>query len=273
MHQHTAIIRFYEELNDFLPAPHRKRDIEYRFKGRPSVKHAIEAHHVPHTEVDLVLVNNMSVGFDHHIDHGDRVAVYPVFEGLDISPVTRLRPEPQRRTAFLLDVHLGKLARLLRTLGFDAAFSGSLDDSGIIRRALAEERIILTRDRRLLHARVITHGYCIRSQDPMKQVGEVLRRFDLHRKIRPFRRCLRCNGCLEDVTKAEVFNLLEPKTRLYYERFRRCGECGQVYWKGSHYAGLAEQVKQLLTGGGRPGTDPRTEPVKGPCRTPPGPGR
>ena len=245
MREHTATFRFYEELNEFLPREHRKRDIPYPFKGKPSVKHAIEAHHVPHTEVELILVNGEPVGFDHPLADGDRVAVYPVFEGLDISPVLKLRPAPLRNTAFILDVHLGKLAKRLRMLGFDAAFDWRLDDRGIIRRALAEHRIILTRDRRLLHARVVTHGCHIYSQEPTEQMGQVLRRFDLYRNIQPFTRCLTCNGCLEDVSKEEILHLLEPKTRLYYDVFRRCGGCGQIYWKGSHFKGLEEQVRKL----------------------------
>ena len=249
MREHTATFRFYEELNDFLPRERRKRDIPYRFKGKPSVKHAIEAHHVPHTEVDLIIVNGESVGFDHPLAAGNRVAVYPVFEGLDISPILKLRPAPLRNTAFLLDVHLGKLAKLLRMLGFDAAFDWRLDDRGIIRRALAEHRIILTRDRRLLHARVVTHGCCIRSQDPTEQMGEVLRRFDLYRNVQPFTRCLTCNGLLGDVSKKEVLHLLEPKSQLYYDVFRRCGDCGQIYWKGSHFKGLEEQVRKLRGSG------------------------
>ena len=125
---YRVTVRFYEELNDFLRRDRRKRDIEFSFDGRRSVKDLIESFGVPHVEVDLVLVNGESVGFDYIVADGDRISVYPVFESLDIRNVTRLRPEPLRDARFVLDVHLRKLAHRLRLLGFDAVFDGRLDD-------------------------------------------------------------------------------------------------------------------------------------------------
>ena len=112
--ERTAEFRFYEELNDFLPDQYRKRSFPYRFRGAPSVKDCIEAIGTPHTEVDLILVDGRSVDFDHILRGGERVAVYPMFERLDVSPVTRLRPTPLRESRFVADVHLGTLARYLR---------------------------------------------------------------------------------------------------------------------------------------------------------------
>jgi uncharacterized protein with PIN domain len=231
---HIAEFRFYEELNDFLLPAQRKRSLEYRFQGHPGIKDPIEAFGVPHTEVDLIVVNGESVGFDYQLQTGDRVAVYPMFESFDISPLVKLREKPLRRTAFVLDVNLGKLARRLRMLGFDALYDNRYEDAEVADIAAAEGRIVLTRDRRLLFAKRITHGYWVRSTDPRRQVDEVLTRFDLRRQIRPFRRCMRCNGLLREVPKAEVLDRLEPKTKLYYERFYQCGGCGKVYWEGSH---------------------------------------
>ena len=91
---HKATFRFYEELNDFLPKKQRKKAVPYSFFGQPSVKDSIEAIGPPHTEVDLILVNGISVDFDYLLCDGDRVSVYPIFERLDISPVVRLRPAP-----------------------------------------------------------------------------------------------------------------------------------------------------------------------------------
>ena len=115
----TAEFRFYEELNDFLPSALRQRDIEYTFRGSPGIKDPIEALGVPPTEVEPIIVNGRSEGFDCRLRHGDRVAVYPMFEALDVTPLVRLRDRPLRNSAFVLDVHLGKLARRLRLLGFD----------------------------------------------------------------------------------------------------------------------------------------------------------
>jgi uncharacterized protein with PIN domain len=245
MCEHQATFRFYEELNDFLPPVKRKATLVHFFNGSPSVKDAIEALGVPHTDVDLIVANGNSVGFDYHVKEGDRVAVYPVFESLDISPIIRLRGEPLRKTAFILDVHLGKLARRLRMLGFDVMYRTDYDDPEIIRIGVEEHRIILTRDRRLLQARIVTHGYWVRSQNAEEQVAEVLRRFDLHDQINTFSRCLSCNGIMSEVDKAEVEEKLEPKTRLYYDRFYRCSSCGKIYWEGSHMDKLRGMIEKL----------------------------
>lgn len=230
-----AEFRFYEELNDFLPQALRKRSFPWPINGQPAVKDPIEAIGVPHTEVELILVNGESAGFERRVRNGDRVAVYPVFESFDVGPLLRLREKPLRRIAFVLDVHLGKLARLLRMLGFDSLYRNDYTDAEIVRIGVDERRIILTRDRRLLFNKAVTHAYFPRSTQPEAQAREVLRRFDLFRQIRPFHRCLSCNGHIEPVAKAEVLERLEPLTKLYYEEFFRCRECGRVYWKGSHF--------------------------------------
>lgn len=241
-----AEFRFYEELNDFLRPAQRKQTLCYEFAGRPAIKDPIEALGVPHTEVDLIIVNGASVGFDHPLQSGDRVAVYPMFESFDISPLVKLRERPLRNTAFVVDVNLGKLARRLRMLGFDALYDNRYGDAQIADIAAAERRIVLTRDRRLLFAKRITHGYWLRSVQPGEQVREVLDRCDLWRQIRPLRRCIACNGWLEAVTKADILEQLQPKTRLYYENFFRCRECGRIYWAGSHVADMRGRYLQGL---------------------------
>jgi uncharacterized protein with PIN domain len=240
-----ASFRFYEELNDFLPAGRRKQTIPYRFDGRPGIKDPIEALGVPHSEIELIVVNGESVAFDYPLKDGDRVAVYPCFEALDVSSVARLRKAPLRVTAFVLDVHLGKLARLLRMLGFDALYRNDYEDPEIVRIAIAQQRIILTRDRGLLFHRAVTHGIYVRSADPMQQAAEVVRRFDLAGAIQPFRRCMACNGLIEPVQKAAIEHELQPLTRVYHDDFSRCLDCGRIYWKGSHYDRLVERLQQL----------------------------
>ncbi len=200
---------------------------------------------MPHTEVDLILANGTSVGFDYHLRNGDYLSVYPVFEGLNISNVVKLRSEPLRKGAFICDVHLGKCARMLRLLGFDTLYRNDYDDLMIISIAASRKRIILTRDRQLLHAGVVTHGYWIRSQQPEEQVQEVLDRFDLRGQIKPFRRCTVCNGLIHAVAKQEVLHLLEPKTKKYYFDFYRCDSCGKIYWEGSHLSRMQSLVDRL----------------------------
>jgi len=244
-HPHQAEFRFYAELNDFLPRRPGTGLVTYRFSGRPSVKDAVEALGVPHTEVDLLLVNGASVNFGHPLADGDRVAVYPVFEGFDIASLSRLRPQPLRLTRFVLDVHLGKLARILRLLGFDTLYDSRYSDDQLVALASTEGRIILTRDRGLLKRGSVTHGYCVRSPDAREQAAEVLRRFDLVSCARPFSRCLACNGLVMPVEKEAVAHLLPERTRRFFHRFTRCACCMKIYWEGSHHRALAALVARL----------------------------
>ena len=124
----SVTIRFYGELNDFLPLERRQRDIAVSFVVAPSAKDSIESLGVPHTEVDLILANGVSVDFGYRLADHDRISVYPVFERLDIGGVTRVRPEPLRRISFVADAHLGALARRLRLLGFDTLYDHDWPD-------------------------------------------------------------------------------------------------------------------------------------------------
>lgn len=242
-----AEFRFYEELNDFLAPALRKRAFAYAFNGTPSVKDAIEAIGVPHTEVDLVLVDGESVDFTRRLIGGERVAVYPVFERLDISPVTRLRARPLRLPRFVLDVHLGKLARYLRLLGFDTRYRNDYDDAAIIGLAREETRTILTRDRGLLKHGAVTRGYWVRATAPRQQLAEIVRVFDLGGSARPFTRCIRCNGELQRVPKDTIAACLPTRVRMHFEEFAQCRECYAVYWRGSHYERMRKMIGQLDT--------------------------
>ncbi len=246
MNEYRARFRFYEELNDFLSAEKRKQEFEYFFHDHPSVKDAIEANGVPHTEVDVILVNGESVDFNYQLQDGDRIAVYPVFESFDVSTLTRLRQEPLRKTAFVLDVHLGKLSRLLRMMGFDTVYRNDLEDREIMDIAEREHRIILTRDRGILKHKRVTHGLCVQSTDPTEQVRKVLIRFDLLDRIRPFSRCITCNGPILPVAKAAIQHLLPPETRRVFDRFYQCQRCGHVYWPGSHYERMKEKIQHII---------------------------
>src|SRR5262245_7459201 len=199
-----AEFRFYAELNDFLPRRHRFVTVERLFDGEASVKDMIEAAGVPHTEVDLVIVNGESVDFTYRVHDGDRIAVYPVFEALDIRPITIVRPEPLREARFFPAAPLGRLARHLRLLGFDTAYESSCDDAHLAATAAAESRIILTRDSGLLKRNIVTHGLFVRAQQPRAQLHEVVRRLQLVSRLDPFTRCLACNGVLTAVSEEEV---------------------------------------------------------------------
>jgi uncharacterized protein len=238
-------VRAYAELNDFLAAESRSMDVRRPFRSHQTVKDVLEAMGIPHTEVDLILVNGSPQGFGHRPNVGDRIAAYPMFEALDIGSTARLRPAPLRETRFVVDVNLGRLAWLLRLLGFDVWWSNDADDKTLADISLQQQRILLTRDRGLLKRRAITHGLFVRSDDPEEQTLEVIRRLDLRQHLAPLTRCLRCNGKLAEVSKDEVADHLEPLTRRYYDEFSRCPECGRIYWAGSHHARLVSLVERF----------------------------
>jgi uncharacterized protein with PIN domain len=244
-------IRFYAELNDFLPPRRRQVAFEHVLNERASVKHVIETLGAPHPEVDLILVNGESVDFTYLVRDGDRISVYPVFESVDISPLVRVRPRPLREPRFVLDTHLGKLATSLRMLGFDTLYRNDYRDQALADLSRRERRILLTRDRGLLKRSAVSHGYLVRETDPRAQLAEVVRRFDLAGMIEAFRRCMRCNGALEPVAKAVIQDRLLPKTRQYYDDFSICHDCNRVYWKGSHHEDMLRRMQRLLGGGTR----------------------
>jgi len=237
--------RFYAELNDFLRPLDRGRPLVAEIASGTSVKDLVESLGVPHTEIDVILVNGISVDFAQQLADGDRVSVYPTFQSIDVTPITHLRPNALRTPRFVLDVHLGRLARRLRLLGFDVLWRNDVSDAELARLSAQQRRILLTRDRGLLKRREVTHGYFVRETARRRQVEEVLRRFDLFGSIQPFGRCLECNGLLEPVAKTEVNDRLLPRTRRDYDEFQRCQGCGRVYWKGSHYDALRAVVDDI----------------------------
>lgn len=240
-----ACFRFYAELNDHLPLGQQFGLVEKQFFVPASVKDMIEAIGVPHAEVDLILVNGESSDFTRLIRNGDRVAVYPVFESIDITPVLRLRPQPLRETKFVLDVHLGRLAGYLRMLGFDAVYSNRIGDLELVRISCQEKRILLTRDRGVLKHSAVTHGYWLRETDSRRQAAEIVRRFDLAQSLRPLTRCMVCNEPLRAVSKAEIRGRVPPGTLQWCDEFRECAGCGRVYWEGSHCRWMRQWIEQL----------------------------
>jgi hypothetical protein len=242
----AAEFRFYEELNDFLAAQHRKRAVRRDCPAEATVKHVIEAFGVPHTEVELILANGASVDFSYRVREGDRVSVYPKFERLDITPLLKVRERPLRELRFIADAHLGALARRLRMLGFDVLYRNSYDDAEVARIARDEGRVVLTRDRNLLMHRAITHGSYIHATEPRRQLAEVLIHLDLHRAIRPFTRCLRCNEPLQPVDKSTIAERIPPTTRRYYDEYWQCTGCEHIYWQGSHWRRMQAQVEALV---------------------------
>ncbi|WP_041432711.1 Mut7-C RNAse domain-containing protein [Thiobacillus denitrificans] len=243
-----ATFRFYEELNDFLAPDRRKREFTVPCARAATTKHMIEALGVPHTEVELILVNGESAGFDRRLQDGDRVAVYPRFEAMDVSPLLRVRERPLRETRFVADAHLGGLAHMLRMLGFDTLYDNHFHDDAIVAICEHDGRIVLTRDRELLKRRSVTHGCYIHALKSEAQLREVVARLDLARSARPFTRCLHCNVPLRTVDKASVLDRLPPKVREHYAHFPTCDSCGRIYWAGSHWRNMRRLLDDVLSG-------------------------
>lgn len=258
-------LRVYAELNDFLP-PHSRFSVLRRpVRTHQTVKDVVEAAGIPHTEVDLLLVNGESVGFGHRPRPGDRLAVYPVFESLDITGLTRVRPHPLREPRLLVDVNLGGAARLLRLMGLDVRCEFEAGDARLAEIAVDDHRILLTRDRGLLARRIVTHGLFVRAEQPVDQVVEVIDRLDLANSLAPLTRCLRCGAVLADVDKSDVADRLPPHIRHHHDTFRRCTGCARVYWAGTHRDRLDELVARIVSAIRR--TSPRTPAAAPPDRS------
>jgi len=247
-----AYFRFYAELNDFLPLKKKKILFAHCFKESASLKDLIEAIGVPHPEIDLILANGEAVDFSYLLREGDRFSVYPIFKSLDLTPLLRVGPQPLQVIRFVLDVHLGKLAKYLRLLGFDTLYHQDYGDRDLAslscgeeRNLLTRDRNLLTRDRNLLKRSIVTDGYYVRPTKSWQQLKEVLRRFDLLGEIHPFQRCLRCNSCLKPVNKDPIEAHLPAKTRQYYNEFRFCLSCERADWKGSHYKRRQHFIQQV----------------------------
>jgi len=248
-------LRFHGGLTFFLKGP-GSETVERTLKEKSSIKDVIESCGIPHPEVDVILINREAVDFARTIDREMNVDVYPV----EASPLPFRAQRLQQRglTRFVADGHLGKLTRDLRLLGFDVLYDRdpsdrqlleliTLDQPSVAAATYGSEgdRALLTRDRRLLMHSIVEHGYYLRSQEPLEQTIEILRRFDLVDLIRPFTRCLRRNALLQPIDKNTVIDRLEPLTKIYYHDFRRCTGCGQLYWPGSHFGKLQTRIQEI----------------------------
>ena len=235
-------LTFIGDLNYFL-GPEAQKTVVRQIKERTSVKDIIEACGIPHTEVDRIFVNGRAVDFSHVLNENTAIDVHSVnvtggeFCG---NPL-----QTRNMSRFVLDGHLGKLARNLRLLGFDVLYQNAAEDRQLLDAMQREKRALISRDRRLLMHSMVRHGYCPRSQDHEEQTLEVLRRFNLAALMRPFSRCLTCNAELQTAEKKDVFDQLEPLTKIYYEDFRRCLGCGKIYWGGSHFDKLRARVEKI----------------------------
>ena len=217
--------RFYEELNDFLPQHLKKVDIETEFVGEKSIKKTIENFGVLPSRVDLVLVNGSPVDFWYILKDGDRVSVYPVFEKLNIQNVSMLRKTPLRRVRFIADVDLQDMVQLMRMLGFDMTFNATYSISDVIKISRLENRVILTKRKKLLKSKSVTHAVRVYPGAVVAQVKYVMDDLDIKDLIKPFSRCLRCNASLKNRQTKEMLDRISPKTKSIFEKYLVCRSC------------------------------------------------
>ncbi len=239
-------VRFYAELNEYLPPHLQFKSLSLQPAKASSVREIIREMRVPLSLVDLVLVNGNSVELAHVPSAGDRISIYPVFETFDISGLTNVNPRPLRVIRFVLDVHLGKLAQYLRMLGFDSFYRTDYRSADLVLLSTNDSRILLSRNKMLVSLPQLMRAHLIRSQHPLGQLRDVFEHFDLYRSCVPLSRCLRCNLLLQPVGKSEVLATLPEKVAQSETEFRRCTQCGRVYWKGSHYVRMRKFVAEFL---------------------------
>ena len=244
-----ALLHFHGTLADLLNPDRSGADargrVIYPVTRRASIKDVIEAMGPPHTEVGSIETGGREVGFDHLLEAGEQVDIRPIVPPFKVLRPSFLRPEPLSRIAFAVDANAGRLATLLRMLGFDTTYDKSLDDAPLAELAVQEGRIVLSKDRNLLKRTVIAFGSLIRTDDPHKQLCAVLRLFDLRPPYHPFSRCLLCNAVLEPVPKAEIMHRLLPLTKRHYLDFHRCPHCDKIYWPGSHHNHMLERIENM----------------------------
>lgn len=240
------IFRFYASLNDFLSADRQQSDFKLNFSGKVSIKDLIESVGVPHTEIAVILVNHQPVDFNYHPQDNDYISVYPEFSQLNISNLSTTLIEPISDIKFVVDTHMGKLARYLRMLGFDTRYRNDFSDAELASISASENRILLTRDRDLLKRSIVTYGYYVRQTGSKNQLQEIVLRYQLQALIKPFSRCSKCNGILQQVDKNQIEEQLQVRTKQYYQHFKQCQICQKIYWQGSHYQKMLKLITTLV---------------------------
>lgn len=235
-------VSFSRDLGFFLTG----RDRGTSLARRASVKDIVESFGVPHTEVGRLRFHGTERGFGFVPEAPGTLEVEGIPSPRDLSLETLLRPGYVGIVKFVADLNVLKLGQYLAFLGYDTVLAREESDARIADLACAQNRIVLTRDTRMLFRRKIIFARRIRAKYPAEQLTEVVSFFGLHPDPALFfSRCAACNCCLEAVDKADIFHLLEPKTRKYVHTFRRCPNCGRIYWPGSHYTALRERFRDL----------------------------
>ncbi|QPC81878.1 twitching motility protein PilT [Phototrophicus methaneseepsis] len=241
-----ATFIFEGAITYFLPQKQKHQPIEHSFDWRASVKDMIESLGPPHTEVDLIMMNGQSVGFEAIVEDGAHIEVYSDASAVNITDKIQLRPPYPGTPRFVLDTHLGRLASYLRMLGFDTLYNNAYPDDELARISSEETRIVLTRDIGVLKRGIVTYGYYVRNTQPRQRILEINERYGLAAYAQPFLRCMKCNGLLKAVDKADVVEQLPPQVAAEFDTFVQCTSCGQIYWRGSHYTRMEALLHDVI---------------------------
>jgi uncharacterized protein with PIN domain len=223
---------------DLLRPDRRDRPTTVEFELPTGLRDLIQSTGVPHVELGTVHVNGMVADYSARVDDGD------VIEAWSRYPLS----EPPEDPAFLLDVHLGRLAHYLRLFGFNTEYGTEAADADLAARSVATRRILLTRDRGLLMRSELQHASFIRATDPHEQIVEVLSRFALAGVGIPLTRCLACNGRLQPIPAREARPRVPGSIGGRHDQFSRCVACDRIYWKGSHHRRLRLLIDETLAG-------------------------
>jgi hypothetical protein len=243
----TAYFTFHGALNFYLPRQHEEGEtITHQFDSGATVKDRIESLNVPHPEVELIVVNDTSVGFDYQVQDGDEIHAYPSFDAVDIADKVRLVPPYPGKPRFILDTHLGRLAGYLRMMGFDTLYRNDYEDDVLAQVSHDEDRILLTRDVGVLKRGLVTYGYFVRNTKPQKRLEEISERYNLADHADPFTYCMTCNGRLVTVEKSRIRDEVSDDTYQAFDEFHQCQNCGQIYWKGSHYEKMERLIQNII---------------------------
>jgi len=235
-------IIFPEEFNCFKRRNNKGLEIVYPLKSKTSIKNIIESLGVPHTEIGKIVAADKEVDFNYIPANSQNITVLPIIPPFDVTMPSVLRPKPLQKIRFIVDVNVGKLALLLRMLGLDAEYSPKFSDKDILSFCQKEKRIVLSKDIGLLECKQIIFGRHVRAIYPDDQLSEVLDLFGIKGPFKFFSRCLRCNNNLSLVNKKDILHRLEPKTKKYFNRFKICPQCNQIYWRGSHYEKMKDRL-------------------------------
>ena len=233
----AATFVFGRELDLFLPRERRGATIVHEYAQAATMKQAIEALGVPHTEIGHIVVNGAPATLDRTVRENDAIEVFAHARGA--APF-------ESPLAFVADAHLGGLGRMLRMLGFDTIYDNALHDPQIADIASLERRVVLTRDRELLKRRDVMRGAFVRSLKPEKQLAEMAQRYPLADHMKPFALCLHCNLPLAPADPQDVAAKVPERIQEQYRQFAHCPGCDRVYWEGSHWDRMRSVLAQAL---------------------------